>query len=265
MGKRTEKGRRGMDWLRYGRSVFRICCICGAASLCLVLSGCTARELEERRFPLVLELSARDGELIFSCGWPYAGGAQEEEGAPDEKGNIMEEGRERQQAEEYALDEAGNIMEEEGADQQREDGKKRQNEKTEAINNSKNSENVNKEWVKNDEKITSVKADTVEEAVKKIQNLQDKYVDYSQVKAVLWEDSMKQYPELEQQILDWMEKTPDFARNLLIFHLIEGELSLDQVQKRSQGQPGIYLENLYRNNEQIRGRVKTLEEVLYMH
>lgn len=35
-----------------------------------LLAGCSARELESRRFPLVLEIDAQGQELIFACAWP---------------------------------------------------------------------------------------------------------------------------------------------------------------------------------------------------
>ena len=38
----------------------------------------------------------------------------------------------------------------------------------------------------NDASLTAVRAETIREAVKQVQNLQDRYVDYSQVKAILW-------------------------------------------------------------------------------
>lgn len=186
------------------------------AAIPVFLGGCTARELESRRFPLALEVGSRDGKLTFACAWPYVdGGTQEENG------------------ESVNMDEA------------------------------EIGENINEDWKVNNDKLTEVLAENVDDAVKKIQNLQDKYVDYSQVKAILWDRSLEKDSPLGEQVLEWLEKNPVFARNILIFDTDREKLSLELVQKESQGQPGIYLENLYRNNTDYQESTKTLREVLY--
>lgn len=186
------------------------------AAVPLFLGGCTARELESRRFPLALEVGSRDGKLIFGCAWPYVSGETQEENG-----------------ESISMDE------------------------TEI------GENINEGWEKNNDKMTEVLAESVTDAVEKIQNLQDQYVDYSQVKAILWDQSLKKNSPMGKQVLKWLEEDPVFARNILIFDADREKLSLEQVQKASRGQPGIYLENLYRNNTDYQKTTRTLREILY--
>ncbi|MDO5345099.1 MAG: hypothetical protein Q4E91_05085 [Lachnospiraceae bacterium] len=179
------------------------------------LWGCTARELESRRFPLALEVGSREGRLTFACAWPYVSG----ETQPEQDESSMDE--------------------------------------------TDISENINKDGQINNDKITKVLADSIGEAVEKVQNLQDKYVDYSQVKAILWDRSLDADSPLGEQVLDWLEKNPVFARNILVFDTEETKMNLEQVQKQAEGQPGKYLENLYRNNSDYQKTTKTLKEVLY--
>ena len=179
------------------------------------LWGCTARELESRRFPLALEVGSQDGKLTFARAWPYVEGETQPEEDTDEMNEI------------------------------------------------EISENINKDWRINNDKITEVLAGSVDEAIEKIQNLQDKYVDYSQVKAILWDRSLDVDGRLGIQVLEWLERNPVFARNILIFDADREKLSLELVQKQARGQPGIYLENLYRNNTDYKETTKTLEELLY--
>ena len=179
----------------------------------IFLTGCTARELEERRFPLALEVDAKDDGLIFTCGWSYIAGGTEEE------------------ADKSSLDEKELL------------------------------EDVDREWEVDNDKITMVYGACVEEALQRVQNLQDKYVDYSQVKAVLLGKTLRDNETLLQEVFRWLEQTPEIARNILIFEA--DDLKLEEIQKRSQGQPGAYLENLYKNNEKYRDKAGTLKEVLY--
>lgn len=179
------------------------------------LWGCTARELESRRFPLALEVGCREGRLSFACAWPSVSGEVQPE---KEEGSMGE---------------------------------------------SDIGENINEDWQVNNDQVTEVLAESIGEAVEKVQNLQDKYVDYSQVKAILWNRSLDAESRLGRQVLDWLEKNPVFARNILIFDADGEKLNLELVQKQAGGQPGKYLENLYRNNTDYRETTKTLEDVLY--
>ncbi len=122
-------------------------------------------------------------------------------------------------------------------------------------------EDVDREWEVDNDKITMVYGACVEEALQRVRNLQDKYMDYSQVKAVLLGKTLRDNETLLQEVFRWLEQTPEIARNILIFEA--DDLKLEEIQKRSQGQPGAYLENLYKNNEKYRDKAGTLKEVLY--
>ena len=91
----------------------------------------------------------------------------------------------------------------------------------------------------NDASLTAVRAESIREAVKQVQNLQDRYVDYSQVKAILWDVSLRNEPELAEEILEWLESSPSFARNILVFRISSEELTLGEVQEQSRGQAGL--------------------------
>ena len=192
----------------------------GLAVFCLLLplflTGCSARELETRAFPLALEVGALEGDVVLACAWPDA---KDSADSSEEKGQgLMElETEPSGEGEEKAPDELTFPV--------------------------------------NDASLTAVRAESIREAVKQVQNLQDRYVDYSQVKAILWDVSLRNEPELAEEILEWLESSPSFARNILVFR---------EVQEQSRGQAGAYLENLYRNNPDFQENVRTLEEVLYV-
>lgn len=254
--------------------------------LSFILTGCTARELETRSFPLALEIGVSEGQLVWACAWPYgaagsgeeAGGEDKEEekwGEENEKEENGEELSREDMGEEKSLVEENPSWERDGAEEddgketgdeklQEEQPKQSEEKSTEKVeNDTLESQKINKELQINNREITCVAAPTIEEAVRAVQNFQDRYVDYSQVKAILWDRSLKEDPEMERQVLRWLEENPVFARNILIFDVEKDDLNLEMVQQRSQGQPGSYLENLYKNNDRYREHTRTLEEVLY--
>ena len=214
---------------RRTKAAVGILAVLAAASF--LLTGCSARELESRCFPLVLEINVNDGQLVLGCAWPTV----KENGGKQSQDNTA--GSNEKAAEEI----------EEKAGQ----------------GNGKESENSIRYDLVNDDKITRVTGKSLEEAVKNIQSLRDKYVDYSQVKAILWGYSLENNPELKQEVLEWLENDPAFSRNILIFQGETQDLSLETIQEHAQGQPGSYLENLYKNNELFQKYTRTLAEVLY--
>lgn len=186
----------------------------------LFLGGCSARELESRRFPLVLEIDAEEEELIFACAWPTV----KDDGGKQNTAEVTE-GREETE---------------------------------------KESENSNGIQLVNNEKITRVSGKTLQEALNNVQSLQDKYVDYSQVKAIIWGKDLVKNLQLYQEVLEWLESSSYFARNILIFQGKTQDLSLETIQENAQGQPGAYLENLYKNNKKFQEHTMTLREFLYI-
>lgn len=186
----------------------------------LLLTGCTAKELEERKFPLVLEVDTNGEKLIFGCGWAFD---SEMERNPEEEQSIPE-------AEDFTS------------------GNKEMDREQEMVNT---------------EKISRVTGESLKETLKNIQSSQEKYVDYSQVKAILWGKDLVKDSKLGEEVCEWLEGNPLIARNTLIFRGKTEDLSLETVQEYAQGQPGNYLENLYKNNAKFREYTMTLEEFLY--
>lgn len=201
------------------------------AAVSFLLTGCSARELESRCFPLVLEINVNDGQLVLGCAWPTV----KENGGKQSQDNTA-----------GSNEKAGEELEEKTGQ-----------------NTGKESENGIRYDLVNDDKITRVTGKSLDEAVNNIQSLRDKYVDYSQVKAILRGYSLENSPELEQEVLEWLENDPAFSRNILIFQGKTQDLSLETIQEHAQGQPGAYLENLYKNNELFQKYTRTLAEVLY--
>ena len=195
------------------------------AAVSLLLTGCAARELESRCFPLVLEIDAEDGRIILGCAWPSV---KEDAGKQQEKTEA-----------------------ESGADHGENDSRGRENGKTENA------------VIINGDKITRVTGSSLEDALKNMQGLRDQFVDYSQVQAILWGRGLEASPELRQEILTWLEEDPAFSGNILVFQGKTRDLDLETVQEHAQGQPGDYLKNLYKNNERFQEYTITLRELLY--
>ncbi|MDD3794703.1 MAG: GerAB/ArcD/ProY family transporter [Lachnospiraceae bacterium] len=213
-----------------------------SAGILLGLTGCTAKDLEVRRFPLVLEIGVKEGRLEVACAWPEDGGAMQEESGSE-------------------AEESGSEAEESGSEAQ--ESQETDIKETEAkVTEIKETERINVSG-ENRGNITRVTAGGMEEAILEIQALQDRYVDYSHVKAILWQDSLHREEQQETKVLEWLETEPDFARNILIFQTEEEGLTLEEVQRQSKGQPGAYLENLYQNNPLYQEKTGTLEQFLY--
>lgn len=214
-------------------------CLCLAGAF---LTGCSARELESRAFPLALEVGALDGEVVLACAWPGTGDENAQEGG--QSGAMIEE----KETEEKETEGQDGIL-----------GEDTEGQPAETLE-----EAGAWSFPVNNNSMTAVRAPSIQEAARQVQNLQDKYVDYSQVKAILWDVSLRDEAGLKEEILAWLEEDPAFARNILIFQVSSQELTLENVQERGQGQAGTYLENLYRNNPGFQENVRTLEEVLYL-
>ncbi len=213
------------------------------------LTGCTGKELEQRRFPLALEVDSVQNQIVLACAWPGEEGGETGELGGGKSGNG--EGMEIEEEETVNGEETKKL--ETGAETQADEMQKEEpGEKAETEGR-----------IRNTNIITRVSGSTIQEAVETVQALQDKYVDYSQVKAILWGAGLEKDPGQAQQVKDWLEKTPAFARNLLIFDEKETGLDLETVQEQSKGQAGAYLENIYENQKPYRGAVCMLQDLLY--
>ena len=83
-------------------------------------------------------------------------------------------------------------------------------------------------------------------------------MDYSHVKAVILDETLEEYPELEREVYEWFAREPAFAASLIIYPAQESGLSLVQADERSDGKIGDYLENLYENNRKLQEIAVTL-------
>jgi hypothetical protein len=163
--------------------------VCGAAGMLLIsllLTGCTARELEERSFPMALELRIEDGSAVMTYAW--------NEGGASGKNLLV------------------------------------------------------------------FCSDTLSGIRAQAENWSERYIDYSHVKALILDEQICEYPELEQELYTWLAKEPAFAANLLIYPYGDDGLTLAQAEERSDGKIGTYLENLYKNNQKMRQVATTLGE-----
>ena len=106
--------------------------------------------------------------------------------------------------------------------------------------------------------LTIFRADNLAKIQKQVEEYGDRYIDYSHVKAIIWDEKLEQYPTLEQEIYEWLAAEPAFAANLIIYPAQESGLTLEEVDERSDGEIGVYLENLYRNNQRLRESAVTL-------
>lgn len=97
-----------------------------------------------------------------------------------------------------------------------------------------------------------MKGDTMEEIEKSFQYQSDKYLDMSHLKAVVFGEELMRQSEIFEEVLNYFEQNPVFARNMLVFSCKEQEKE-DILEIALEGDTsfGFYLENLYKNNPDI--------------
>lgn len=207
---------------------------------CLLLTGCTARELEERLFPMALEFSVGDGQLVMICAWNEGSGP----GSKMEPGENRDENR--QDGEETSGFQAGKS-----SGESPQDGSGHATQTRFA--------NVEVRVEENQTVFCGPSLKAVQEA---LLDYTEQYVDYSHVKAVILDERLTGYPELEKEVIEWMKDCPEFATSLILYPKEKTGLSLAMVEQRAAGKVGSYLENLYRNNERYRSASWTLGGLL---
>lgn len=201
------------------------------AAVCLLLSGCTARELEERLFPMALEIRMENDALCVTYAWNEGSGP----GSKQEPGENGEEKESETEAEEETKAEW-------------------------------KGEEARAPAVSVGENLTVFRASSLSGVWDQLLEYTGQYVDYSHVKAVIVDESLAGYPLLEAELLEWMEAEPEFATSLLLYPAQKSGLLLEEISEKAQGRVGPYLENLYKNNEKYRETAVTLGEVLaYYH
>ena len=96
------------------------------------------------------------------------------------------------------------------------------------------------------------KVDTMEEIENSFQYQSDKYLDLSHVKAVVFGKELMKQKQKFEEVLQYFEQSPVFARNMLVFSCEEKEKD-DILKMALEGDTsfGFYLENLYKNNPDI--------------
>ena len=221
-------------------------------ALCLLLTGCTARELEDRIFPMALELRMEGDHLMMTYAWngeeaSGSGGGGKGEEETKTNGEEMKNEKSEKSREEKEND---------GSEEERQAGNE-----TEAGNG----EGVflQKEPVEQGN-LTIFRGSTLAEIRQQVEEYSDRYMDYSHVKAVILDEMLDKYPELEREIYEWFTQEPAFAASLIIYPAQESGLSLSKVDERSDGKIGEYLENLYKNNQKLREMSSTLGEKMIM-
>lgn len=235
--------------------------------LCLLLTGCTARELEDRMFPMALEIRADDGILTMIYAWngesnSGSGGGSRSKEQGTVGGNESEEQESAAGGENKEQETTGGS---ESKEQRAIDGNESEEQKTAGGNESEEQKSGGEGKTadigfepREEGNLTIFHADSLKTIQKQVEEYGDRYIDYSHVKAIIWDENLNQYPELEREIYEWLAADPAFAANLIIYPARESGLTLKQVDERSDGEIGVYLENLYRNNQKLREAAATL-------
>ena len=205
-----------------GISVLLVFGILLAAAVCF-LGGCTAREPEERLFPMALEIGVQEGELTVTYAWNEGQGpARSYSGEEEQQDNEGKNGEAEMQG---------------GAD----------------------SDSADQSAA---EDLVTLRGSSLEDIHRQEAELTERYMDYSHVKAVILRDSLRQAPELEADVMRWLAQETAFASGLIVYRSSPDVLTLAQASERSSGQIGKYLENLYKNSEKYRESATTLGNVI---
>ena len=223
--------------------------------LCILLTGCTARELEDRIFPMALELRMEGEQLVMIYAWngeeasgSGGGGKGQEEEETEEKEKT--EGKE--QTQEMEDSKKGKRKEEKTTDSGTDGQGGNETETGDGTGFSLQAEPVEQG------NLTIFRGSTLSGILQQVEEYSDRYMDYSHVKAVILDETLEEYPELEREVYEWFAREPAFAASLIIYPAQESGLSLVQADERSDGKIGDYLENLYENNRKLQGIAVTL-------
>lgn len=287
--------------------------------ICLILTGCTAKELEDRMFPMALEMRVEGEEIAMTYAWngenaSGSGGGEKTDAGDDEEESGTEQaessfGTEPESSDsdknaeiengdpetEYDMGEgSGGQSAEHNADggtgemegkrtaEMNDDASERRLEREMEYGNQEmqgritggtiiksmeaggTEQGTEPEISREPEEqgnLTVFRGRTLAEIQKQVEAYSDRYMDYSHVKALILDERLEQYPELEQEIYEWLTGDPAFAASLIIYPAQKSGLSLEKVDRRSDGETGIYLENLYQNNRTVRESAATLGEM----
>lgn len=193
------------------------------------LVGCTAREPEERLYPMALEISLKSPESTNQ--------------------QIMEAAEANAESREKS-----ELREEESC----------MLEITFAWDESTGPENGEKESEQSagDGILTAFQGSSLMDIQKQVNAFAGRYVDYSHVKAIILDENLQKAPEFEAEVIQWFAGEPAFASGLVVYPKEKSGLTLEMAAQHSSGQIGNYLEQLIKNNEKYRESSTTLGNLI---
>lgn len=191
-----------------------------AAAVSFYLSGCTAREPEERLFPMALEISVVES------------GAN-----TDQSMAAKTEAGKSRIAVTYAWNQGMGS-------------------------NSASSKTNDEDPAMERDLLSSFSGPTLMDVRKQVTAFSERYVDYSHVKAIILDENLSSVPEQEAEVIQWFAGEPAFASGLIVYPRQASGLTLKQAAANSSGEIGIYLEQLYKNNEEYRKSSTTLGRII---
>lgn len=213
---------------RYKRAGKVLMLVCVAAAVSFYLSGCTAREPEERLFPMALEISIVEP------------GTEETESRNAEEVLIDQPDSEAAPVElkvTYAWDQGM------GSDP----GSPKTNDEDSA---------------EEKDLLTSFYGETLMDVRRQVTAFSERYVDYSHVKAIILDENLQEDPDLELEVVQWFAGEPAFASGLIVYPAQASGLTLEKTAQNSSGEIGTYLEQLYKNNAEYRESSTTLGRII---
>lgn len=218
------------------------------------VGGCTAREPEERLFPMALEIGIENGQLAVTYAWNEGQGP-----ARTYSGTAEKEGRSGSDMESEEQEEDGREVKQ-GAQENSAGGTEsggQENSGTD-MNYEKKGSQEEMNVPQAGEDIITLLGSSLEQIRMQETELTERYMDYSHVKAIVLNGNLSEEPELLRQVMEWLAGEPAFASGLIVYRGGSGGLSLQEAEARSSGQIGDYLENLYKNSEKYRNMSTTL-------
>lgn len=198
-----------------------------------LITGCSARDPEERLYPLALEIGMQDGQLTVTYAWSEGLGPAmaEQESESSSTGTSKE-----------------NDMGIESESKAQANKSRNMHTDTDQISSSKN--------------LTTLKGDSLAEIQKLETEFSERQLDYSHVKAIILRDNLQSFPQIEREVMNWLAGDTALATGLLVYRSGDSTPGLQEAEEHSSGQVGTYLENLYKNSETYRAMATTLGEVI---
>lgn len=229
------------------------------------VSGCSARDPEERLYPMALEIGMQDGKLAVTYAWSEGLGPamaeegdtknEESSGANTEQEDGVNSGSGTQ---EHSAEDGINLQSETQENDMGIESEMESESKTQA----NKSRNMHTDQISSSKNLTTLKGSSLAEIQKLEDIFSERQLDYSHVKALILRDSLQEYPETEREVIKWLAEEPALASGMLVYRSGEDAPGLKEAEEHSSGQVGEYLENLYKNSETYRAMATTLGAVI---